>query len=1057
MAHTNSKDADLSIKKALQFGPDALLRVVLADGSVTELTAIELANAVQGQVGAILLTELGHSNVFVNGDGELRQLTYAQDGDFAAPAVAGKRFVEADGPDEIYPAAMLRYRERLASDSPTLHLLVTMGQSNGAGATGYSGAATKQITAQNTFTKRLRAHGTAGVDRAFTITVDFVGGAVGTVVLQRELDDGSYENVAGKSWTADASESYDDGLEGEVWYRIGVPTGGYTSGTITVTIGYAEPESGAITLLPPLSGKALMFVGGISPLQGGVDSTNKNTIVADAQLASIVDAYSGANPAVDRETQAMGQLLVIASHLPEGDKAIAVNFSIGSTEFSESIYGFGTAWAANTAYTVNQLRRPTALNGFRYRVSSISGTGTSGASEPTWPTTIGLTVTDNPGANQVVWECYSEETKPAPLLNVEKAAAAAVAYAQANDMTVRLAVTYNGNESNADIISTVAWRLNLERIRDRCDELEVITGQADPGKIVLALTTYPRYNILHDPASNLIDPWVANAAHVMGDFVVPTVTPTAFQYEATAIAGGGLSGASEPTWPVVVGNTVVDNQVTWTCRALTPDVSKMGLTSNVTLGSFEYALEDDANCGCYVQYDLLSDEAVGTGHWSPPVQHLFGGEKAGWTLLSMLAGDDDNRLPLYVVSAEREISSTIVRATLSKAATLDETLVTDPGAYGFSYDNEDGDVPFRDPPLATFSQDGTELELTLAADPTGEDETLNVACDNGTVFEDYSVATYPYTAGTYGNGAKVGSRSNLRTQAQVGYSLWSGRPFYEYAAARRVPVNVYADQPYLKEAAEAIFGAVPALCIDFNDPRCWDGVGQTVTDLADTPHNYYRGTTNGAEATDPTRVEIVNGQRTIAYARFDGGDCLVPAAGYTTFDNVHKADAKFTFGAVYWCPATVSDPQYMLANLRDLSSSKLGFQFRLNASGQPGIVIPNSTGNATMLGVNLGGDIVLGQWAFAMISVDAEAGVGWGTSTGLDGAVTEFAVNYAAAGSGDPDSSGPAIGKTGTADLSPEYLMNLFRMGWIFGYVDYFQPYQGLALRNTAGRWFPGA
>lgn len=63
------------------------------------------------------------------------------------------------------------------------------------------------------------------------------------------------------------------------------------------------------------------------------------------------------------------------------------------------------AWAAATAYTVGQFRRPTTANGFRYEVTSISGTGTSGGSEPVWPTTIGATVTDNAGANQVVWTC----------------------------------------------------------------------------------------------------------------------------------------------------------------------------------------------------------------------------------------------------------------------------------------------------------------------------------------------------------------------------------------------------------------------------------------------------------------------------------------------------------------------------------------------------------------------------------------------------------------------------------------------------------------------------
>jgi hypothetical protein len=63
------------------------------------------------------------------------------------------------------------------------------------------------------------------------------------------------------------------------------------------------------------------------------------------------------------------------------------------------------AWAAATAYVVGNFRRPTTANGFRYEVTAIAGGGTSGGVEPTWPTTPGQTVIDNPGANQVEWTC----------------------------------------------------------------------------------------------------------------------------------------------------------------------------------------------------------------------------------------------------------------------------------------------------------------------------------------------------------------------------------------------------------------------------------------------------------------------------------------------------------------------------------------------------------------------------------------------------------------------------------------------------------------------------
>ena len=61
-----------------------------------------------------------------------------------------------------------------------------------------------------------------------------------------------------------------------------------------------------------------------------------------------------------------------------------------------------TAWATGTAYALRDLRRPTAANGYGY---SVSVAGTSHATtEPTWPTTPGLTVVDG----TVTWVCVAE-------------------------------------------------------------------------------------------------------------------------------------------------------------------------------------------------------------------------------------------------------------------------------------------------------------------------------------------------------------------------------------------------------------------------------------------------------------------------------------------------------------------------------------------------------------------------------------------------------------------------------------------------------------------------
>lgn len=62
-------------------------------------------------------------------------------------------------------------------------------------------------------------------------------------------------------------------------------------------------------------------------------------------------------------------------------------------------------WESATAYVQGDFVVPTVANGYCYEATSVSGTGTSDSSEPTWPTTVGDTVTDNAGANQITWTC----------------------------------------------------------------------------------------------------------------------------------------------------------------------------------------------------------------------------------------------------------------------------------------------------------------------------------------------------------------------------------------------------------------------------------------------------------------------------------------------------------------------------------------------------------------------------------------------------------------------------------------------------------------------------
>lgn len=90
-----------------------------------------------------------------------------------------------------------------------------------------------------TSTSSIRVTGTS-TDRAFTIILSGLTATGNTVVLQRSFDDSTWVAVSGKSWTADTTENYTDGLENQVvYYRLTctVYAGGTTTATLTISTG----------------------------------------------------------------------------------------------------------------------------------------------------------------------------------------------------------------------------------------------------------------------------------------------------------------------------------------------------------------------------------------------------------------------------------------------------------------------------------------------------------------------------------------------------------------------------------------------------------------------------------------------------------------------------------------------------------------------------------------------------------------------------------------------------------------------------------------------------
>lgn len=100
------------------------------------------------------------------------------------------------------------------------------------------------VTAENQFTNAILVEG-AGSRRRFQITR--TGTWVATVTLQRSLvsSAGPWEDVT--TYTTNGTVTYDDLLDNQlVWYRIGVKTGDFTSGTVVLSLSYAVGTTSGI-------------------------------------------------------------------------------------------------------------------------------------------------------------------------------------------------------------------------------------------------------------------------------------------------------------------------------------------------------------------------------------------------------------------------------------------------------------------------------------------------------------------------------------------------------------------------------------------------------------------------------------------------------------------------------------------------------------------------------------------------------------------------------------------------------------------------------------------
>ena len=113
-----------------------------------------------------------------------------------------------------------------------------------------------------------------------------------------------------------------------------------------------------------------------------------------------------------------------------------------------------TAWAASTAFAVGDVRRATTSQNSGL-VFECSTAGTSGSSEPSWPTDIGSTLTDNTVVWTAISSIYADLSALAPSAIIELFE---LHYDSTLHGSTDILRWHAG--SNADVTGNIAWNSN---------------------------------------------------------------------------------------------------------------------------------------------------------------------------------------------------------------------------------------------------------------------------------------------------------------------------------------------------------------------------------------------------------------------------------------------------------------------------------------------------------------------------------------------------------------------------------------------------------------------
>jgi hypothetical protein len=221
-------------------------------------------------------------------DGEL--IKYTQSGDVLFVACNGKKqqrierravrswsvvdYVANDGPFLTANTGPIRLSTSAISGDITVTASAPLFRSTHNGAlfkiTSIGQQVTQSLNGEDEFSDPIRV---SGIDNGRLFAINISGTWSATITIQRSIEEpGSWTDVT--SYTTNQSTSYTDGLDNQIiYYRIGIKTGNYTSGSATASLIYSAGSISGVVRLFAVASSVSASASVLKDL-GGTSSTD---------------------------------------------------------------------------------------------------------------------------------------------------------------------------------------------------------------------------------------------------------------------------------------------------------------------------------------------------------------------------------------------------------------------------------------------------------------------------------------------------------------------------------------------------------------------------------------------------------------------------------------------------------------------------------------------------------------------------------------------------------------------------------------------------------------